>query len=70
MKLSVVMVAATELKDGLESEVGLLNLVVERDIVLGELEALEFAFLGDDFTEDIEAGKDPAAAASPLIGDR
>ena len=70
MKLSVVMVAATELEDGLESEVGFLDLVVEGDIVLGELKALEFAFLSDDFTEDIEAGENPAAATSPLIGDR
>ena len=69
MEFSVVVVAATELKDGLEGEVGLLDLVIEGDVVLGELEALEFAFLGDDLAEDVKAGEDPAATTSSLVGD-
>ena len=60
MEFSIVMVTATEFKDGLKSEVGLFDLVIEGDIVLREFEALEFAFFGDDFAEDIETSEDPA----------
>ena len=69
MEFSVVVVTTTELKDGLEGEVGLLDLVIEGDVVLRELKALEFAFLGDDLAEDVKACEDPAAATSSLVGD-
>ena len=59
--------SVSELDHRFIEKVDLFKFVPEGDIILGELELFNIAFLSDLFTEEIERGEDPAAPALLLI---
>ena len=67
--LAVVHRQVTGIDDALEEKVGLLELVVEEDVVLGELEGTEAVFLNHGGPQHVHTGEKPAAAAGLLVGD-
>ena len=53
--------------DPLQEKVGLLQLVIEKEVVLGEGEGPEVVFGDHPGTQDVEARKQPAAAGGLLV---
>ena len=60
--------AVLQLSHGGKEPIGLLQLVKEVNIGLGELKILELGFVHEPAAQGIEAGKNPAAARCLLVG--
>ena len=61
-------IAVLELSHGGKEPIGLFQLVKEVNIGLGELKILELGLVHEPAAQGIEAGKNPAAARSLLVG--
>ena len=65
---AVVLGQVERLHDGIEEVVGLFQLIVIGDEVLGKLEEFHVHLLRRDFAEQVQRGEQPAAAAGFLVG--
>ena len=68
LHLAVIHGQVTGVDDTLQEKVGLLQLVIEEDVVLGELERTEIILFYHLSPEHIHPGEQPASAAGLLVG--
>ena len=69
LHLAVIHRKITGIDDTLEKKIGFLKLVIEEDVVLGELKGSEVVLFNHLGTKHVHPGKQPAASAGLLVGD-